>query len=105
MEAIKIVEKPDKIMKEDFASYLKGAKAKQMLNELWPFIKLDSNGRILYNGDRVVAGSPLVDLIDYSVAKDRKKLERPFDIKKFWSILKSNELLTERVDKEWIILV
>ena len=102
---MKIVEKPDKIMKEDFMSYLKSEKAKRLLDELWPYIKLDQDGRILYvNEDSFVAGSPLIDLIEYTTSENRSLLERPFDIKKFWSILSSNNV-TDRVDRKWIKLV
>ena len=105
MEAAKIVEIPDKIAKVDFMSYLKSKKAKQMLDELWPHIKLDPDGRILYvNDDGFIPGSPLVDLIEYTTSDDRSSLERPFDIKKFWSILSSNNV-TDRVDRKWIKLV
>ena len=107
MEAVKVVEYPEKIVKEDFMGYLKSDKARQLLDELWPFIKLDSNGRILYIGDDgvYIPGSPLVDLIEYTMVKDRGSLYRPFDIKKFWSILAANNV-TDRVesDKKWIKL-
>ena len=99
------MEKPDKIVKEDFMSYLGSKKAKQMLDELWPYIKLDSDGRILYaTDDGFIPGSPLIDLIEYTTRDDRSSLERPFDIKKFWSILSSNNV-TDRVDRKWIKLV
>ena len=107
MEAVKVVEYPEKIVKEDFMGYLKSDKARQLLDELWPFIKLDSDGRILYIGDDgvYIPGSPLVDLIEYTMVKDRGSLYRPFDIKKFWSILAANNV-TDRVesDKKWIKL-
>lgn len=112
MAAIKIIEKSDEqsLVKEDLMSYMKGSKAKQLLSELWPHIKLDSDGRILYIGDEVgelIPGSPLVDLIEYTVADDRSSLERPLDIEKFWTILAANDL-TNRVeegDNKWIKLV
>lgn len=106
MEAVRVVEYPDKVVaKVNFKSYLKGEKAHQMLDELWPFIKLDADGRILYMGEdgEQIAGSPLVVLIEYATSDDRSSLERPFDIKKFWSVLASN-VVTDRVDKKWIVL-
>ncbi len=107
MEAVKVVEYPDKIVKEDFRSFLSTEKAKQLLDQLWAFIKLDPDGRILYMGDdgEYIPGSPLVDLIEYTMADDNASIDRPFDIKKFWSILKTNDI-TNRVDgdKKWIKL-
>ncbi len=104
MAAVKIVEKPDKIMKADFMSYLTNDKAKGLLDELWPHIKLDQDGRILYvDGDRFIPGSPLIDLIEYTTSDDKGRKERPFDIKKFWSILASNNVV-DRVDRKWIKL-
>lgn len=107
MEAIKVVEYPDEIVKEDFKSYLKGEKAKQLLDELWPFIKLNPDGRILYVGDdgEHIPGSPLIEMIEYTTADDIASVDRPFDIKKFWSILATNNIV-DRVesDKKWIKL-
>lgn len=107
MEAVKVVEFPDKLMKHDFMSYLKGEKAKQLLDELWSFIKLDPNGRILYMVDKGehIPGSPLIDLIEYTMTDDRASIDRPFDIKKSWSILATNNI-ADRVesDKKWIKL-
>lgn len=105
MEAVKVVEYPDKIMKEDFRSFLSKEKAKLLLDQLWPFIKLDPDGRILYMGNdgEQIPGSPIVDLIKYTMADDKASIDRPFDIKKFWSILKTNDI-ADRVesDKKWI---
>ena len=93
-------------MKEDFMSYLKDVKAKRLLDELWPFIKLDSHGRILYTGEgeEFIPGNPLVDLVEYTASDNRSSLERPFDVKKFWSILAANNV-AGRSDKKWLKLV
>ena len=100
MEAVKVIEDVQKLEKGDFEGYLKGAKAKQLLDELWPFIKLDENGRILYIGEngKYIPGSPLVELIQYTTATKRSTLDRPFDIEKFWSFLAANGRVG---DKMW----
>ena len=102
MEAVKVVEFPDKLMKHDFMSYLKGEKSKQLIDQLWPFIKMDPDGRILYMGEdgEQIPGSPLVDLIEYTTADDRASIDRPFDIKKFWSILATNNIVASD-NKKW----
>ena len=104
MEAIRVTEKTD-LNKADFRGYLEEQEAKELLDILWSFIKMDSDGRVLYPNDDgdYIPGTPLIDLIKYTVAKNRKKLSRPMDIESFWKLLNNNNVRVNKVERSgWI---
>ena len=100
MEAVRVIEKID-LIKEDFRSYLEEPAAKELLDKLWVFIKMNSDGQVLYLNDDgdYLPGSPLADLIKYTVAKSRKKIARPRDIESFWKLLHANDIAVSKVER------
>lgn len=104
MEAIRVTEK-SQLNKEDFVGNIKTDAGKKLLDKLWSFIKMDSDGRVLYLGDEgnYFPGSPLYELIEYTTAKDRGNIPRPMDVERFWELLAANDVIVDKVlRKRWI---
>ena len=104
MKAIRVTEKTQ-LNKEDFVSGLSSEEAKDLLEKLWQFIKMDSDGRVLYRGEEGghFPGSTLSELIEYTTAKDRKDIPRPMDVERFWDLLAANNVTIDKViRKMWV---